>query len=106
MLSINPINQSPNNNFYEENLQKISGVQNSRNDKKLQEAAKAFEAMLVYRMFKSMQDNVGKNGLINENQGEKIFKDFLLKERSENIVDNSKLGLAKMIYNQFSKYVQ
>ncbi len=105
MLSINPIN--PNDNFYNETLDKlkIAGGKSNRGQAKLKAAAEAFESILVYQMFKSMNDNVIKSDLIEENQGEKIFKDFLLKTRSEDLAKNTKFGIAEIIYKQFSEYV-
>ncbi len=110
MLSINPINQGGSDSFYHEALGKLGRLKGSEggksdNQERLKKASNAFEAILLYQMFKSMNDNIVKASLIQENQGEKIFKDFLLKQRSENIANNASLGIAKLIYEQFSKNV-
>ncbi len=70
-------------------------------------AAQSFEALLVYQMFKAMEQTLGGDKLLGENQASKIFKDFLTSERSALAVKSgsTNMGLAKIIYERNSQYI-
>ena len=73
---------------------------------RLMQASKAFEALLIKEVFKSMRQNLNGDQLIGENTGTKLFKDFLFSERSQIAANQSDLGIAKIIFDQQSRYLQ
>lgn len=73
---------------------------------RLMQASKAFEALLIKEVFKSMRKNLNGDQLIGENSGTRLFKDFLFSERSQIAANQSDLGIAKIIFDQQSRYLQ
>ena len=73
---------------------------------RLMQASRAFEALLIKEVFKSMRQNLNGDQLIGENTGTKLFKDFLFSERSQIAANQSDLGIAKIIFDQQSRYLQ
>lgn len=82
-----------------------SNKNKTKNLNKLMEASKAFEALLVKEVFKTMQKSHFKEELIKENSATKLFKDFLNTEHSQTISQTSNFGIAEMIFKQQSTYL-
>ena len=74
-------------------------------EKQLMEVAYQLESLFINIMFKSMRKNINKHRLIPENPAENIFNDMLYQEYSLQISKDNKFGLAKQIYDQYSKYI-
>lgn len=72
----------------------------SKEDKALKEAAKQFEALFIYQMFKQMRETVSKDGLIEKSMGEEIFQGMLDQQISQKAAEGNGIGLAEMIYKQ------
>ncbi len=84
-------------------IESIRSIKDKR--EKLNAAASEFESMFVEMMFKSMKKTLSNKSLLEGGYAEKIFDDMLLTERSRVIANNQSLGIAKMIYDQHSKYL-
>ncbi|WP_223111626.1 rod-binding protein [Thiospirochaeta perfilievii] len=100
---MNNLNLDPNQivgNSKAVNLQK--SITNSKDDQKLKESCKEFEAMFIKQMLSSMKKTVNKSGLIKENMGEKIFDDMLSDEYSKSMAQTSSFGIADMMYKQLA----
>ena len=112
MISINPLVPSSYTTDLTDNLsnqpgnvsnEKLRSDKTNVTNKKLMQASKSFEALLVNEMLKAMRKNLDGDKLIGENNGSKIFKDFLYSEYSQIISQQADLGLAKSIYQSFQK---
>jgi|GEM_PF-5564911 len=71
-------------------------------DKELKVAAEEFEALFVKIMLDGMKKTVEKSSLTEENTGTDFYNDMLYDEYSRLISKNSDMGIAKLIYNQYS----
>jgi len=71
-------------------------------DKKLREACRDFEAILIKQMLDSMRKTVPENSMVKENQGEKIFEDMLYQEYATSMADTGSLGISDIMYQQMS----
>ncbi|MEZ7891659.1 MAG: rod-binding protein [Candidatus Wallbacteria bacterium] len=80
----------------------------SRDEKleKLKDAAKDFESIFVHSLIKTMRSSVPKDGLISGGNAENIYQDMLDEQYSKIIVKRADMGIAKNIYEQFSKTVK
>ncbi len=72
-----------------------------KNDKALMQAADQVEAFLINMMFKEIRKSIGKDKLFHGGMSEEIFQDMLYHEYSKIMAENTKFGLAEMIYDQF-----
>lgn len=71
-------------------------------DKKLRDACRDFEAILIKQMLDSMRKTVPENSMIKENQGEKIFEDMLYQEYATSMADTGSLGISDIMYQQMT----
>lgn len=90
----------PNDEDFQQILKKAV---ESGEDKELKEAAKQFEAMFLYEMFKKMRESVPKGGLFNESMGEKVYQSMLDMEISAKAAESGGLGLAEVVYQQLKR---
>ena len=92
-----------NGKYNEEILQKrMESAKKDKNDEKLMETCKEFEAIFINMMIKAMRKTVPDGGLIEKSTGTKIFEDMYYEEVAKNISDKDDgIGLAKMLYEQF-----
>ena len=75
-------------------------------DRKLKVVSAELESILVKMMFSSMKNTLSEeNSLLGGGYAEKVFDDILLTERSRVVAHNESMGIAKMIYEQNSKYL-
>ena len=71
-------------------------------DKRLMDVCIEMESLMVARMFKEMRKTVHKNEWFHGGFAEEIFEDMLYDEYALDVSKNSKLGLAKMLYDELS----
>ena len=69
--------------------------------KKLQEVSQQIESIFLKMMYKEMKKGLGKNSILKINQGQKIFSDMLLDERSKENAKYNSIGLSKIIYDRY-----
>ena len=73
--------------------------------KRLMQAAKDMESLLVKMLFKQMKQNTQKTGFLKGGFAEDIFDDFLTGEYAKQAVEQRNFNLARTIYNQLSRYL-
>lgn len=77
----------------------------STSQKALQDAAEQFEAIFLYQLMEQMRRTVPESDLFGNRRAENIFQSMLDQEIASNISQGQSVGLAKMIYEQMSRYV-
>jgi flagellar protein FlgJ len=75
-------------------------------DSKLYKASEDFEALFIKQMLNVMRKTVPKDGLLEGGFAEDIFEDMLYDEYAKKMAETANFGIAKTIYDQYSKYVQ
>ena len=96
-----------NNSFNQSFNYKLNKIDNQFLNKKkvnrdkLKEVSQQIESIFLKMMYKEMKKNIGKNSILKINQGQKIFSDLLLEERTKLNTKHSSIGLSKLIYNQY-----
>jgi len=86
-------------------IQKVNNIGKSKNLKQLKKVSEQMESLFVKQILDAMRKNVLKGGLINKSRGQKIFEDMLYTKYSEIMSKKSDFGIAKEIYNRYSKIV-
>jgi len=81
-----------------DNLKKTSIK--AKEEKKLQEACKDFEALFINQLMKEMRKTVKKSGFIDGGNAEKIFQSMLDEKYSETMAESGDLGLGQMMFRQ------
>lgn len=76
-----------------------------KEDRALMKACKEFESIFLGIMYKEMKKTVGDGGLVEKSSGTRIFEDMYMEELSKLNAEQSGLGVAKMLYDQF-KFTQ
>lgn len=71
--------------------------------KRLKDACRDFEAILVNQMLSSMRKTVVKTDLFGSEQEEEYFREMMDFEVSKSISRTGSLGVAEMLYKQLSK---
>lgn len=98
--------QSKAENF--ENI--LKQASETKDDTKLKEACKEFEAYFVNYIFKQMQNSVYSinkdGGIIKRNQGEEMFTEMLNEKYSAVAAEQGGIGLGNMMYKQLSKGIK
>jgi len=77
----------------------------STSKKALQEASRQFEALFLNVLLSEMRKTVPETDLFGDRGAEKLFQSMLDQELADQSVKGQSLGLAKMIYEQMSRYV-
>jgi flagellar protein FlgJ len=77
----------------------------SSSQKDLQAAAEQFEAIFLYQLLEQMRRTVPETDLLGDRKAEKIFQSMLDQEMATTFSQSQSVGLAKMIYDQMSRYV-
>lgn len=91
---------------HEKDFKTILKSKNRENElKRLKEVCYQFESIFINMMLREMRKTLNKYRLIPENNAEEIFTDMLYQEYALKIAKSEKLGFAKMIYEQYSKYI-
>ena len=90
-------------NTSKSNFQKWQNLiqKKDRDKKKLQEVSQQIESIFIKMMYKEMKKGLGKNSILKINQGQKIFSDMLLDERSKESAKYNSIGLSKIIYDRY-----
>lgn len=82
------------------NAKKLQEAKEAKEDAKLRDACKGFEAMFLNIMYKEMRKTVPKNELFGESNADEIMKDMLDTEVVNKMADAGGVGLADMLYKQ------
>ena len=69
--------------------------------RRLREACKGFEALLIHEMMKSMRKTIPKSGLMGGGAEEKIYEAMYDQAVSDVLADRGALGVADMLYMEF-----
>lgn len=72
-------------------------------DEKLKDACKEFESIFLSMIFKNMKNSIPESGLVDKSFGTEMFEDMYMDELSQEVSKESDLGLAKMLYEQFTR---
>lgn len=83
--------------------EKNSGKDTPENLKKV---SQEFESFLIYYMLKEMRKTVPQNSLLNGGRAEEIFQGMLDEQLSLQMSKAGGIGLAPMLYQQLSRYIQ
>lgn len=97
------INWDPNANVTKQAEQ--LGKRKSKSQEALMEAAEQFEALFLYQLMSEMRRTVPDTDLLGNRQAEKLFQSMLNQEMATHSAKSQGVGLAKMIYEQMSRYV-
>lgn len=71
-----------------------------KDDAKLKNACRDFEAMFVNNLLKAMRKTVVKSGLFGDQQEEEMFQEMMDAEVSKSISRTNSVGIADMLYRQ------
>ncbi|NLM41768.1 MAG: hypothetical protein GX199_05610 [Firmicutes bacterium] len=71
----------------------------------LREAAEQFEALFVQMLLTEMRRTVPENDLLGDRRAEKLFQSLLDQELALNSSQAQGIGLAKLIYEQMSRFL-
>lgn len=71
----------------------------------LRDAAEQFEALFIQMLLTEMRRTVPENDLLGDRRAEKLFQSMLDQEISLNSSRAQSVGLAKLIYEQMSRYL-
>lgn len=77
----------------------------STSQQALQEAAQQFEALFIYQLLTEMRKTVPETDLLGDRKAEKLFQSLLDQKIADHSAKNQSIGLAKMIYEQMSRFV-
>lgn len=97
------VNWDPNANVTKQAEQ--LGKRKSKSQEALMEAAEQFEALFLYQLMSEMRRTVPDTDLLGNRQAEKLFQSMLDQEMATHSAKSQGVGLAKMIYEQMSRYV-
>jgi flagellar protein FlgJ len=73
-----------------------------RQDKKLKEACKDFEALFMSSLLKAMRKTVQKTNLFGSDSGEETFQEMMDAEVSKSAAKTSSMGIADLMYRQLT----
>lgn len=73
-----------------------------RQEKKLKEACKDFEAMFMSSLLKAMRKTVPKTDLFGSDSGEETFQEMMDMEVSKSAAKTSSMGIADLMYRQLT----
>lgn len=77
----------------------------STSQEALKDASEQFEAIFLYQMMEAMRDTVPEGDLLGDRKAESIFQSMLDQEIANNSAQAQSVGLAKLIYEQMSRFV-
>ncbi len=87
---------------YSSNIAKNKGIQKTSDKDELRESVDDFVSVLVSKVFKDMYNSIPKSGFINENLGDKWFKEMLIDEYSKKAAKENLKSIGDMIYRQIA----
>lgn len=97
------VNWDPNQNVM--NRAEELGQRSGASKEALQEAAEQFEALFLYQLLNEMRRTVPDSDLFGNRKAEKLFQSLLDQEVADHSVRAQSVGLAKLIYEQMSRYL-
>ena len=74
----------------------------SREEKRLKEACKGFEAIFIHEILKAMRKTIHKSGLLDGGMQERIYESMFDQELSRVLSERGALGIAQMLYEEFA----
>ena len=77
----------------------------SKAQEDLKDAAQQFEALFLQILLEEMRRTVPENDLLGDRRAEKLFQSMLDQELALHSSQAQSLGLAKLIYEQMSRFV-
>lgn len=81
------------------------GKRKSQSQQALMDAAEQFEAIFLYQLMSEMRRTVPDTDLLGDRSAEKVFQSMLDQEMANHSAQAQSVGLATMIYEQMSRYV-
>ncbi len=78
-------------------------IQSGAEDPKLKKACRDFESLLVQQMLSRMRASLPKSDLFGSKDKEEVFRSMLDEEYAKEVSSSGSLGLADMLYAQFSE---
>lgn len=108
MFNITPLSAAAGENATQEaQLQKAKDLashmgKNAKKNEELMEACKEFESLFVNTMLKSMREAVPKYDML-KSPAEEVFQSMLDQEISKSSVKDKGMGIAEMLFKEFSK---
>lgn len=98
------VNWEPNQNVAQQ-AEELGQRKSPPSRQALQEAAEQFEALFLYQLLNEMRRTVPETDLLGNRRAEKMFQSLLDQELADHSVQTQSIGLAKLIYEQMSRYV-
>ena len=84
--------------------QRFASTANSvKNNEKLKEACRDFEAIFIKQMLNAMKGTISKSGLMDGGFAEEIYDDMLYDEYAKKISSHAGLGIADSLYRQLTQ---
>lgn len=83
----------------------VTAAAKSKQDKKLKEACRGFEAMFLEIMYRQMRKTVPENTLFGKSHAQEIWEDMRDSEMMKNLAESGGLGLGDMLYRQLAPSV-
>ena len=77
----------------------------SREEKRLKEACKGFEAIFIHEILKAMRKTIHKSGLLDGGMQQRIYESMFDQELSRVLSERGGLGIAQMLYEEFAPNV-
>ena len=74
--------------------------------KKLLEACKDFEAILLNKLLSSMRESIPEGGLFEKSYGEKIYQSMLDEEMTKEWAHGKGTGIGELLYKQLSRSIK
>jgi flagellar protein FlgJ len=74
--------------------------------KKLLEACKDFEAILLNKMVSTMRESIPEGGLFEKSFGEKIYQSMLDEEMTKEWAHGKGTGIGELLYQQLSRSIK
>jgi len=75
-------------------------------NKKLLEACKDFEAILLNKMLSTMRESIPEGGLFEKSYGEKIYQSMLDEQMTNEWAHGKGMGLGELLYKQLSRSIK
>ncbi len=77
-------------------------LQAAAENKKMEDACKDFEAILLNQLLSAMRESIPEGGLFEKSHGEKIYQSMLDEEMTRQMAHGKGMGFARMLYQQLS----
>ena len=71
-------------------------------NKKLQEACRDFEAILLNKLVSTMRESIPDDGLFQKSFGEKMYQSLLDEEMTKNMAHGKGIGIGELLYRKLS----